>query len=101
MPTIPTITTVVVKQTLTPTVKFPTEPTQTIQIIKKRENLELSTHPVRPVEKLTTPQKNVTLERMQQTYRLPGVDDRKDRTKSNREMLKVTQKAMPKLQPNI
>ena len=53
---------VVVKQTLTQTMNFLTIPTQAVKIIKKTEDLDLSTHPVRPVVKLTTPQRNVTLE---------------------------------------
>ena len=55
---VPTITTakIVVKQTLTPTIKFPAIPTYLIRIIKKTEDLDLSTYPVRPVVKLNTPQ---------------------------------------------
>ena len=79
---------VVVRQTLTPTITFSTKPTQTIQIIKKTEDLDLSTYPMRPAVKLTTQQRNVNLEQTQRTGRLPGKDDRKDKTKSNREMLK-------------
>ena len=70
--TIATIIKVMVKQTLTPTTKFPTKPIQTIHIIKKREHLDLSTHPLRPVVKLSTPQRSVSLEPMQRTDRLPG-----------------------------
>ena len=92
----------VVKRTLTPTKKFLTIPTQTNQVIKKKtKGLNLSTHPVRPVVKLTIPQRNVTSEQMQQTDRLPGVDDRKDKTKSDRERLKATQMRMFKLQPKL
>ena len=85
--TMTTIITVVVRQTPTPTPtkKFSTIPTQTIQIIKKTENLDLCTHPVRPVVKLTIPQIIVTLEQIQRTDRLTGTDDRRDNTKSNRD----------------
>ena len=69
--------------------------------MKKTEDLDLSTHPVRHVVKLTIPQRNVTLEQTQQTDHLPGIDDRKDRTKSNRQMLKATQMGMFKLQPKL
>ena len=58
-------------------------------------------HPVTPVVELTTPQRIVTLEQMQRTDRLPGIDDRKDKTKSSREMLKATQMGMSKLQPKL
>ena len=92
---------VVIKQTLTPTKKFPTIPTQTIQKIKKTEDLDLSTHLVRPVVKLTTPQRNVTLEQMQRTDRLRGTDGRKDKIKPNREMPRATQMGMSKLQPKL
>ena len=49
---------------------------------------------------LTTPQRNVTLAQMQQTDRLPGRDNRKDKTKSNREMRKTTQMGMSRGSPN-
>ena len=92
---------VVLKQTLTLTIKFPTEPTRTIQIIKETEDLDLSFYPVRLVVELTTPQRNVILEQMQLTGRLFGLDSRKDKTKSNREMLKATQMGMSKLRPRL
>ena len=53
--------------------------------------------PVRPVVEQSTPQRNVTLEQTDQTDRLLGIDDRKDRTKSSREMLKATRIGMSKL----
>ena len=43
---------------------------QTIKMLT--ENLELFTHPVRHVAKRTIPQRDVTLEPMQQTGHLPG-----------------------------
>ena len=46
---------------------------------------DLSFHPVRHVVETTTLQKNATLEQMQQTDRLHEIDDRKDRTKVNRQ----------------
>ena len=91
----------VVKQTLTPTIKFITIPTQAIQVFKKTEDLDLCTHPVRRAVRLTNPQKNVTLEQMQRTDRLPGTDDRKDKIKSNEEVPKATQMGIFKLQPKL
>ena len=88
-------------QTLTPTIDFLTIPTQTKQIIKKTENLDLSTHPVRPVVKPTIPQRYYTTEQTQRTDRVPGTDNRKDRIKSNKEMPKRTQIGMFKLQPKL
>ena len=101
VPEITTRTMVVPKQTPTPTKKFQAIRTRTIKIIKETENLDLSTHPVIPAVKQTTPQRNVALEQTQQTDRLPRIDDRKDKTKSNRQMLKATQMRMLKLQPNF
>ena len=98
---VPTITMVASKQTLAPTMKLQTVPKRTIQINRKTEDLDLSSHPMRPVVDLTTPQRNVTLEQTQRTGRLPGIDDRKDRTKSNREMRKATQMGMSELQPKL
>ena len=98
---VPTITIVVPKQTLTPTTKFQTIPKRTTQIFKETEDLDLSCHAVRPVVELTTPQRLATLEQTQQTDRLPRKDDRKDKSKSNRELLKATQMAMSKLQPKL
>ena len=72
----PAITKVVPKETLTPTINSQTIPKRTTQIIKEKEGIDLSSHPVRPVVELTTPQRNVTFEPMQQTDRLTGIDDR-------------------------
>ena len=99
VPTILTIIMVLLKRTLTLTITSETIPTRTRQIVKETKDLYLSSHLVRPVVELTTPQNNVTLEQTQPTDRLPGKDDRKDKTKSNRETLKATQTGMPKLQP--
>ena len=49
-----------------------TQTTLTPTITKLTENLELSTLPVRQVAKRTTPQRDVTLEPMQQTSHFPG-----------------------------
>ena len=64
-------------------------------------NLDLSSHPVRHVVEITIPQRNATLEKMQQTDRLQEIDDRKDRTKVNRILPKATQTATSKLQPKL
>ena len=69
--------------------------------MKETEGLYLSSHPVRHVVEPTTPQRNATLEQTQQTDRLHGKHDRKDKIKFNREMLKVTQTGMSKLQPKL
>ena len=90
-----------VKQTLTPTIKILTIPTQTIQIFKKTEDLDLSTHPVRHVLKITIPQNNDTLEQMKRPDQHTGTEDRKDKIKSNREKPKATQMAKFMLQPKL
>ena len=65
---------VVPKHTLTPTIKFQLIPKLTIQIIKETEDQDLSSHPVRPVVELTTPQRNATLQQTQQKDTFPGFD---------------------------
>ena len=92
---------VVPKQTPTPTTKYQSQTRQTMQIIKETENLDLSSHPVRHVAEQTTPQRDATLEQMQRINRRPGIDGRKDKTKLNREILKITRMATSKLQPNL
>ena len=57
-----------------------TQTTLTPTITKLTENLELSTIPVRQVAKRTTPQRDVTLEPMQQTGHFPGRTNLKNRT---------------------
>ena len=74
---------------------------QTMQTFKRTEDLDLSTNPVRPVVKLTIPQRNVTLEQTQQKYRLSGTDGRKDKTKPKGEMPKASWMGIPKLQPKL
>ena len=88
---------VVPKQTLTPTINHQSQTRRTIQIIKETEDLDLSFHPVRHVAEQTTPQRDATLEQTQRTDRLPGIDGRKDKTKPNRETLKITRMGMSKL----
>ena len=85
------------KQTLTSTIKHQSQTRRTIQIIKETENLHLSFYPVRHVAEQTTPQRDATLEQTQQTDRLPGIDGLKDKTKPNREILKLTRMGMSKL----
>ena len=71
-----------VKQFLTPT----TTETSVLAMPTKRktamtENYALSTHPVRPVAKRTTPQRKVSLEPMHQTDRFLGKEDRWNKVK--------------------
>ena len=94
-------TMVVPQQTLTPTTKHQSQTRLTIQIIKETEDLDLSFHPVRHVAEPTTPQRDATLEQTRRKDRLLEIDGRKDKTKPNREILKINRMAMPKLQLNL
>ena len=99
---VPTTTMKVPKQTLTPrTTKLQAIPKETIQIIKETEELDLSSHPVRHVVELTSPQRNAILEQTQRTDRLHEIEDWKNRTKVNRVTLKTIQMEMSKLQPKL
>ena len=66
-----------------------TTTTTTETVTELKESQKLFTHPVRHVEKQTTPQRNVTLEPMQPIDRLPGIEDRRDKIKYQREPIKV------------
>ena len=73
--------------------------TRTKTVTEPKESRKLFTHPVRHVGKQTTPQRNVTLEPMQPIDRLPGIEDRKDKIRYQREPIKVILMRLPKLQP--
>ena len=81
VPKIIRITLVVLKQTPTPTIKFQRIPKRTIYLFEETD-LDQSSHPVRPVVELTTPQRNITLEQMHLTDRLLGIDGRKHKKPS-------------------
>ena len=70
-------------------------------ITELKESRKLFIHPVRPVEKQTTPQRNVILEPMQPIDRLPGIEDRKDKIRSKKEPTKMTRMKAIKLQLKI
>ena len=78
-----------------------TTKTTTKTITKLKESRKLSTHPKRHVGKQTTPQKNATLEPMQPIDCLPGIEDRNDKIRYQREPTKVTLMKLLKLQPKI
>ena len=64
--------------------------TTTKTVTEPRESRKLLTHPVRFVEKQTTPQKNAILEPIQPIERLYVTDDRKDRIRYKKELTNVT-----------
>ena len=80
---------------------MPTTITIIETITELKESRKLFTHPVRHVEKQTTPQRNVILEPMQPIDRLPGTEDPKDRTRSQKKPTKMTLMKLPRLQPKI
>ena len=84
---------------LTRTVMSTTTITETVTELKKSQ--KLFTHPVRQVEKQTTPQRNVILEPMQPIDHLPGIEDRKDRIRPQEEPTKMTLMKLSRLQPKI
>ena len=92
---------VVPKQTPTPIKKQQLQTRRTMQIIKETGKLDLFSHPVRHVAEQTTPRRDATLEQTQRTDRRPEIDGRKDKTKPNREILKMAQTGMSKLQPSL
>ena len=75
--------------------------TATKTVTEPKESQKLFIHPVRHVGKQTTPQRNATLEPMQPIDRLPGIEDRKDRTRSQKEPTKMTLMKLPRPQPKI
>ena len=78
-----------------------TTTTITKTVTEPKESQKLFTHPVRHMEKQTTPQKTVTSEPMQPIDRLPGIEDRKDKIRYQRQPIKVTLMNLLKLQPKI
>ena len=78
-----------------------TTTTVTQTVTKLKESQKLFTHPVRHVEKQTTPQRNVILKPMQPIDRLPGIEDRKDRIRPQKEPTKMTLMKLPRLESKI
>ena len=97
-----TVITTVVKQTLTPTTTKPSVmPMRTVRRTERTKNQELSPHPVRPVAKPTTPEKNAFLEPMQLTDSLPGMENRWNTVKINKKTHKSIQLKVSRLQPKL
>ena len=69
--------------------------------MKETEDQNLSSHPVRHVVELTTPQRDAILEQMERIDRLHEIDDRKDRNKASKMMLKTSQMEMSQVQPQL
>ena len=75
--------------------------TTTKRVTEPKESQKLFPQLVRHVGKQITPQRNAILEPMQPIDRLPGIEDRKDRIKSQKEPTKMTLMKIPKLLPKI
>ena len=73
--------------------------TKTIKVPKESQKLLI--HPVKHMERQTTPQRNATKEPKQLIARLPGKEDRKDKIRSKKEPIKMTQMKQLRLQPKI
>ena len=70
-------------------------------VTEPKESQKLFTHPVRHVVRQTIPQKDAIMEPMQPIDRLPGREDRKDKIRSKKELFKMTQMKLPRLQPKF
>ena len=85
-------------QTATSTI-LTTTTTETVTELK--ESQKLFTYPVRHVVKQTIQQRDAIMEPMQPIDRLPGREDRKDKIRSDKEPIKMTQMKLLRLQPRI
>ena len=75
--------------------------TTTETVTEPKESEKLFTHPVRHVARQTIAQRNVIMEPMQPIDRLPGREDGKDKIRSKKEPIKMTQMKLDRLQPKI
>ena len=75
--------------------------TTTETLTEPKESQKLFTHPVRHVARQTIPQRTAIMEPMQPMDRLPGRKDRKDKIRSQKERIRMTQMEPLRLQPKI
>ena len=78
-----------------------TTTTTTETVTEPKESQQLFTHPVRHVAKQTIPQRTAIKEPMQPIDRLPGREDRKDKIRSRKEPIEMTQIKLLRLQPKV
>ena len=96
------VITPVVKQTRTPTTSKPLlMEIPAVQTTEMIENQELSTHPVIPVAKRTTPERNAFVEPMQQTDCFLGMEDRWSKVKINNKTHRSKQLKLSWLRPKL
>ena len=70
-------------------------------VTEPKESQKLFTHPVRHVARQNIPESTAIMESMQPIDRLPGKEDRKDKIRSKKEPIKMTQMELLRLQPKI
>ena len=75
--------------------------TTTKTVTELKESHKLLVHPVRIVEKQTTPQRNATMDPMQSIDRFSGKEDRQDRIRSKKKPIKMTQMKLLRFSPNF
>ena len=75
--------------------------TTTETVTDPKESQEPFTHPVRHVVRQTIPQRNAIMEPTQPIDRLPGREERKDKIRSKKVPIKMTQMKLLRLQPKI
>ena len=75
--------------------------TTTETVTEPKEGQKWFTHPVSHVARQTIPQRSAIMESMQPIDRLPGRKDRKDKVRSKKKPIKMTQMKLLKLQPEI
>ena len=82
---------------LTPTATSTILTTTTGTVTEPKESQKLFTHPVRHVVRQTIPQRDAIMEPMQTIDRLPGSEDQKDKIRSKKELVKMTQMKIARL----
>ena len=75
--------------------------TTTERVTEPKESQKLFTHPVRHVARQTIPQRTAIMEPMQPIDRLPGREDQKDKIRSKKEPINMTQLRRLRLQPKV
>ena len=83
-----TVAPITLSQTTIQTSIITTTTTKTVTELEGSQKLFI--HPVRHVERQTTPQTKATMAPVQAIYRLPGIEDRKGRIRSKKEPIKTT-----------
>ena len=75
--------------------------TTTTTVTEPKESQKLSIHSVILVGRQIIPQRNAIMEPMQPIDHLPGREGRKDKIRSKKEPIKMTQMKLLRLQPKI